>query len=82
MIKISNEEEDFEIPAFFKKTKILMMNLNHYDQSKYITGIFHFPVMLDEVIKICSPKKGGIFIDCTFGGGGYSKKYLNTLKQK
>ena len=30
----------------------------------------HFPVMLDEVIKICSPNKGGIYIDCTFGGGG------------
>jgi len=36
----------------------------------------HFPVMLDEVIKICSPEKGGIFVDCTFGGGGYSKEIL------
>ena len=35
----------------------------------------HFPVMLDEVVKICSPDKGGIFVDCTFGGGGYSKNY-------
>ena len=42
----------------------------------------HFPVMLDEVIKICSPKSGGTFLDCTFGGGGYSKKILNFLKQK
>ena len=40
----------------------------------------HFPVMLDEVIKICSPKKGGVFIDCTFGGGGYSKKLLRFSK--
>ena len=37
----------------------------------------HFPVMLEEVINICSPDKGGIYIDCTFGGGGYSKKLLN-----
>ncbi len=36
----------------------------------------HFPVMLNEVIKICSPEKGGSFIDCTFGGGGYSKELL------
>jgi len=36
----------------------------------------HFPVMLDEVIKICSPDRGGTFIDCTFGGGGYSKEIL------
>ncbi len=36
----------------------------------------HVPVMLDEVIKICSPGKGGNYIDCTFGGGSYSKKIL------
>ncbi len=36
----------------------------------------HFPVMLKEVIKICSPKNGGYFIDCTFGGGNYSKELL------
>ena len=37
----------------------------------------HFPVMLSEIIKISSPSKGGNFIDCTFGGGGYSKALLN-----
>ena len=36
----------------------------------------HFPVMLNEVIKISSPSKGGLYIDCTFGGGGYSNKIL------
>ena len=44
----------------------------------------HFPVMLSEVIKLSSPSKGGKFIDCTFGGGGYSKeilKYPNTIVQ-
>ncbi len=40
----------------------------------------HFPVMMDEVINICSPDKGGTYIDCTFGGGGYSKKLLNFSK--
>ena len=38
--------------------------------------ITHYPVMLNEVTKICSPKSGGTFIDCTFGGGGYSKNIL------
>ena len=37
----------------------------------------HFPVMLNEVIKISKPLIGGKFIDCTFGGGGYSKEILN-----
>ena len=36
----------------------------------------HYPVMMNEVVKICNPKKGGSFVDCTFGGGGYSKELL------
>ena len=36
----------------------------------------HFPVMLSEIIQISNPKKGGLFVDCTFGGGGYSKALL------
>ena len=40
----------------------------------------HFPVMLNEVIKISSPSKGGTYIDCTFGGGGYSKELLKFSK--
>ena len=42
----------------------------------------HFPVMLNEVIKISSPSKGGTYIDCTFGGGGYSKQFLKFSKIK
>ena len=33
-----NEEEDFEIPAFLRKTKILMIKHHHYDQLLHITG--------------------------------------------
>ena len=36
----------------------------------------HLPVMIDEVVKICDPKNGGIFMDCTFGAGGYSREFL------
>ena len=36
----------------------------------------HFPVMLNEVLKISSPSRNKKFIDCTFGGGGYSKEIL------
>ena len=42
----------------------------------------HFPVMLEEVINICSPTKGRTFIDCTFGGGGYSKRLLKSSETK
>ena len=36
----------------------------------------HFPVMLNEVLKITSPSSNKKFIDCTFGGGGYSREIL------
>ena len=38
--------------------------------------IKHYPVMLDQVLSIISPQHGGTFIDCTFGGGGYSRAIL------
>ena len=40
----------------------------------------HFPVMLNEVLKISSPSIKKKFIDCTFGGGGFSKEILKFPK--
>jgi 16S rRNA (cytosine1402-N4)-methyltransferase len=42
----------------------------------------HYPVLLNELISIISPKYGGTFIDCTFGQGGYSKKILEFKDNK
>ena len=42
----------------------------------------HYPVMLDQVLKICEPEKGGNFVDCTFGSGGYSNTILSFTKTK
>ena len=36
----------------------------------------HHPVMLEQILSIISPQHGGTFIDCTFGGGGYSEGIL------
>ena len=36
----------------------------------------HYPVMLNQILSIISPQHGGTFIDCTFGGGGYSRAIL------
>ncbi len=36
----------------------------------------HIPVMLNEVKSILSPKSGGMYLDCTFGFGGYTKMIL------
>ena len=39
--------------------------------------ITHVPVMLEEVLELCSPLENKSFLDCTFGGGGYSSKLLS-----
>ena len=38
----------------------------------------HYPVMLPEVLKYLAPKDGGIYVDATFGNGGYSEAILKT----
>ena len=42
----------------------------------------HHPVMLNQVLSIISPQHGGTFIDCTFGGGGYSQAILKFPQTK
>ena len=36
----------------------------------------HIPVLLSAVMKCLSPKKGGVFVDGTFGAGGYTRAIL------
>lgn len=36
----------------------------------------HVPVLLDEVLRIADPKQGEVFVDGTFGDGGYSRALL------
>lgn len=43
---------------------------------------FHVPVLLKEVIDGLKIIPSGIYVDCTFGGGGHSKKILEKLNSK
>lgn len=42
----------------------------------------HFPVMLPEVLKYLSPQDGEVYVDATFGNGGYSEAILNAADCK
>lgn len=42
----------------------------------------HIPVLLEEVISGLDIKPGGIYIDCTMGGGGHSSEILKRLDKK
>lgn len=41
---------------------------------------FHKPVLIEEMLKALDPKAGEVYLDATFGAGGYSKAILNSAK--
>ncbi|MHC1720974.1 MAG: 16S rRNA (cytosine(1402)-N(4))-methyltransferase RsmH [Clostridiaceae bacterium] len=41
----------------------------------------HVSVLLNECIEALDIKEGGIYVDCTMGGGGHSKEILGKLKK-
>ncbi|MDB3888368.1 16S rRNA (cytosine(1402)-N(4))-methyltransferase, partial [Candidatus Pelagibacter sp.] len=42
----------------------------------------HYPVLLNEIISVITPQRGGTFIDCTFGQGGYTQEILKYKNSK
>lgn len=40
---------------------------------------YHVPVMLDEAVAALDIRPDGVYVDCTFGGGGHSREILSKL---
>src|SRR4051812_8611187 len=43
------------------------------------TSAYHIPVLYKEVIDALNIHPGGVYVDCTFGGGGHAKGILEKL---
>lgn len=61
-----------------------MRSRGHVTQSQDVTPspspaseiAAHIPVLLTEVCQSMAPKEGGVYVDCTFGAGGYTGAVL------
>jgi len=47
-----------------------------------LTEVVHAPVMLKEAVDLLNPHAGGIYVDCTLGGGGHAKEILSRIGER
>ena len=64
-----------------KKRKTISTHQQSSDRDEP-ASTYHIPVLLEEVIEGLQIKPAGVYVDCTFGGGGHSRAILQKLDAK
>ena len=59
-----------------------LINQNNVESTNKPSNEYHTPVLLQEAIEALNIKEDGVYVDCTFGGGGHSKEILKYLGPK
>src|SRR5207249_12250312 len=59
--------------------KVRMRKISHSSNLKSEIVDYHVPVLLKEAIAGLNIQPEGVYVDCTFGGGGHSRAILHHL---
>lgn len=61
------------------KKKQIAESASAHDEGQALQYEYHVPVMLHEAVDALNIQPNGVYVDCTFGGGGHSREILKRL---